>query len=65
MPRKRSKATAKRDFDENPSVQPGQPPHSPPLDPGLLEQPRQSGRGRAPPHGQETFRPKDTGRRGA
>lgn len=65
MPRERSTDTAKRRFDTGPNVQPGRPPQSPPPDPGLLKQPRQSGTAKEPPQGQEPARPRDTGRRGA
>jgi hypothetical protein len=57
--------TGQRGFTRGPNAQPGRPPGSPPSEPGHLKQPRQSGRGRKPPHGQERARPRDTGRSGA
>jgi hypothetical protein len=54
---RRSTETDKRDFHRDP---PGRPP-----DPGHLQQPRQSGHGDKPPHGQEKGRPRDTDRSGA
>jgi hypothetical protein len=65
MDRKRRTDTEPLDVTDTPNVQPGRPPGNPPPDNGRLREPRQSGTGRSPRHGEEKARPTDTGRRGA
>jgi hypothetical protein len=57
----RDTTTGKRKFERGADPAPGR--KRP--DPGHLKQPRQSGSGSKPPHGQEKSRPRDTGRSGA